>query len=63
MRTHVPVTNCVTEGLRSPQHHQRSRDRPFAGVNTMFFGDVWQLKPTGSQSVMSNPCANPGDPA
>ena len=29
--------------------------RNFAGVNTFFFGDVYQLPPVGGTAVMSNP--------
>ena len=31
--------------------------RPFGGVNIFFFGDFWQLNPTGQTAVMSNPFA------
>eukprot|EP00973_Karenia_brevis_P048855 6777046-Karenia_brevis.AAC.1 len=34
----------------------------FAGVNTLFFGDFWQLNPAGGRSFMSNPCDVTGDP-
>ena len=47
MRSHVPVANSVTDGLQSIQHKQRHIRRAFAGVNVMFFGDFWQLDPTG----------------
>ena len=29
--------------------------RPFGGVNCLFFGDIWQLSPTGQIAIMSNP--------
>ena len=29
--------------------------RPFGGVNVCFFGDFWQLNPTGQIAIMSNP--------
>ena len=31
--------------------------RVFGGVNTMFMGDFWQLRPTGQIALMSNPFA------
>ena len=31
--------------------------RPFGGVNTIFLGDLWQLRPTGQVAIMSNPYA------
>ena len=33
----------------------RARPRPFGGVNTMFFGDLWQLPPPVKTSICSNP--------
>ncbi len=62
MRFHVPMANEVLEGFRTIQHPKRGRLRAFAGVNTLFFGDFWQLDPTGSKSFMSNPCHITGDP-
>ena len=32
-------------------------DRAVGGVNTMFLGDFWQLRPTGLIALMSNPFA------
>ena len=32
--------------------------RRFAGINTFFLGDFWQLNPTGQTSLMSNPYSN-----
>ena len=29
--------------------------RPFAGVNTLFIGDFWQIPPVGQVAIMGNP--------
>ena len=31
--------------------------RPFGGINPIFLGDWWQLRPTGQIAIMSNPFA------
>eukprot|EP00973_Karenia_brevis_P062281 8662544-Karenia_brevis.AAC.1 len=60
MRNNVPVPDDLTEGLQSIQNVDRDKNRAFAGVNILFFGDFWQLHPTGSVSFMSNPCNKTG---
>ena len=36
----------------------KTMPRPWGGVNVMLIGDWWQLHPTGSTAIMSNPLAN-----
>ena len=31
-------------------------DRIFGGINVLFFGDWWQLRPVGGCALFSNPC-------
>lgn len=42
--------------LRSPWRYKRDGKtvRPFGGVNVCFFGDFWQLAPTGQIAIMSD---------
>jgi hypothetical protein len=39
------------------KYDAQKRLRPFGGVNTIFLGDWWQLRPTGQVAIMSNPFA------
>ena len=34
---------------------KKRQPRMFGGVNTLFFGDWWQLRPTGQIALMSDP--------
>ena len=62
IRTNVPVSSTVHQAMQHTQHPDRERGQPFAGVNVLFFGDFWQLDPTGATSFMSNPCKTDGNP-
>ena len=39
------------------KYDQLKKVRPFGGVNTIFLGDFWQLRPTGQIALTSNPFA------
>ena len=62
LRLNVPRTSS-TRALQRKQHDDRSRQVRFAGVNVLFFGDFWQLDPTGDTSLMSNPTKGTGSPS
>ena len=55
-------TGRALPGLQTVNHKVREGKRAFGGVNVLFFGDFWQLDPTGSKSFMSNPLQTTGDP-
>ncbi len=43
--------------LRSGYKRRRSDGsiRAFGGINVLFFGDWWQLRPVGGKALFSNP--------
>ena len=60
MQLMVPFRYEITPGLQTQQHSQRQHDRMFGGVNVLFFGDFWQMDPTGYKSLMSSPFRKSG---
>ena len=52
------LESVVRQVVRLRSTYKRRRDgesRVFGGVNVLFFGDWWQLRPVGGTALFSNP--------
>ena len=54
VRCHVSSKSAFKYYVRADN---KTDVRIFGGVNTVFFGDFWQLRPTGQIALMSDPRA------
>ena len=57
------LNNNVQQHTPDTSPYKRPKDtvsgtlpqRPFAGINTLFIGDFWQIPPVGQVAIMGNP--------